>query len=385
MLRWGGASLATSALVAAGAANFSAAEAVMSSYVTEYERTAAAQLADDVLRPMAETMDGYAGIYQAPDGRVVMRFTAITAADRAKLVDAAGDTLFEIDEGASATYAHLVDAVDRIWARDVRGIPEGLHTIAVDEIANRLELRFASLSGDAGSAAGRLSDALGVEVVFARAPRSENTQTCDSSGRSYCFDPMRAGTLVHNNAGNCTMGFHVQLTTNPALKGFVSAGHCQYGSSVSFHMDVFGFVGAMWTGTNKYTVDLGADFMVVHLPSAAQASRRIYDTTRIVVLSGNPVTGEAICVSPGKTDELNNSGIDCGTVRNANISWVNDIGLIMRGADADGLAVTYGDSGSPIYRNYGTTGATAVGVLNKIGGEFARLQDVLDLTGFSIH
>jgi hypothetical protein len=262
--------------------------------------------------------------------------------------------------------------------------------VSIDEIHNRLELGMnhttatmvsPSLDEDA-------SGALGVPVAIVDAsPPHEQTQICDSTGRSYCYNPMKAGTLVYTTVGaytyKCTMGFHVQDRSNTARKAFAFAGHCPYGTRNAWYMEQYGYIGSTNSGSNLYH-DFGIDFIVVAM-NATQASRQIYDTSRAVAGSGNPITGESICISPGKTDEVTNGGVQCnGWVRTANLSWVSDEGFIIRGADWDGFSTRDGDSGSPIYRYLGA-GATAIGIHNLADGGFARLQDALDQAFYSIN
>jgi hypothetical protein len=73
--------------------------------------------------------------------------------------------------------------------------------------------------------------------------------------------------------------------------------------------------------------------MVVRFNAAAQRSDRIHGEARRMKGRGNPITGENICASLSVTD----SGVDCGTVRNGNVSWASDHGFIIRGADHDGI------------------------------------------------
>jgi hypothetical protein len=140
-------------------------------------------------------------------------------------------------------------------------------------------------------------------------------------------------------------------------RGFATAGHCSWGSaSDNWYMYTYpdgpsGFVGHVESGT-QLLVDMGKDFMVVGM-NTDEASTKVYDTSRIVGGASNPVLNETICMSPGQTDNDTNSGEDCGFVRVASLSWqyhspdpCDD--CIVRGADADGIATTFGDSGSPL-------------------------------------
>lgn len=237
---------------------------------------------------------------------------------------------------------------------------------------------------------GPFAQQLGIDMrVVSTSGEVNQAQVCDGSGRSTCHDPMRAGTLVHNanwDGVTCSMGFHVQLRSNTAQKGFALSGHCSYplGSPQWYMSSWAGPSGNGWIGVvqrNLYK-DLGQDFMVVAMP-ANQASRQIYDTTRAVAGSGNPVQGETIYISPGATDEANNSGIDSGTVSASTYSYVSGDGYIIHAADADNFSTRDGDSGSPIYRASG--GAVAVGIHCTASGKFARMQAALDDAGWSIH
>ena len=96
------------------------------------------------------------------------------------------------------------------------------------------------------------------------------------------------------------------------------------------------------------------------------------------------MTGEPVCMSPGKTDNDFNTGIDCGTVRVGSISWLGLYDYIIRGADADNISTREGDSGSLMFTNNGCC-PWALGIHNTAEGYFAKMGDALAATGATIH
>jgi hypothetical protein len=121
--------------------------------------------------------------------------------------------------------------------------------------------------------------------------------------------------------------------------------------------------------------------MVVRFNAAAQRSDRIHGEARRMKGRGNPITGENICASLSVTD----SGVDCGTVRNGDVSWVSDHGFIIRGADHDGITTHEGDSGSPLWRLSGTSYAVATGIHDTSFGGFAKMTDAVLAAGVGIY
>jgi hypothetical protein len=136
---------------------------------------------------------------------------------------------------------------------------------------------------------------------------------------------------------------------------------------------------------SEYDHDLGQDALLVEFPND-QDSTAIYDSTRGVTASRNPVQGETICASLGVTDQDGlGPGWDCGTVRVASLSWVASNGLIMRGADSDGIGGHPGDSGSPMVNSPKIGNLTALGIWDLADGGFARAQAVMDAFGVTIN
>jgi hypothetical protein len=355
-------------------------------------RSRAADHADKALRPIAMAEQGYAGMYQdqADGGRIVVRFTNVSAAGRARIARAAGSAPVAVTAGATYTYAQLDAAMGAAIARRAELFPGvAVRSVGIDEEGNLLhvtvdssDLVRAAVFGDSASRS------LGVTIEL-RPGGSIVDQGCGS--RMTCFDPMRAGALVFRGGSNpvwCTMGFHVQLKSNTAVKGFATAGHC---STASWYME--GYAGASGTGfvgtTQKNLYGNGGkDFQVVALPSG-QVSRKVYATTRNVAGSGNPVDGESIYLSPGWTGQ-SGSGWQKGTVFDAVTTWTPVTGLTVSGAEAQGFSTVIGDSGSPISRLSGTSAVIAVGIHDSsLNGTnhtyFARMGDALSSAGWSIH
>lgn len=92
-------------------------------------------------------------------------------------------------------------------------------------------------------------------------------------------------------------------------------------------------------------------------------------------------------MSPGKRDNDLNTGLDCGTVRVASITWLGYAGegysYHLRGADADGIITIDGDSGSPLFTNSGCC-PIALGIHNTADGYFAKMADALSATGATV-
>lgn len=89
-------------------------------------RAAAADRADRVIRPLAMSLPGFAGIYQDQihGGRLVVRFTSVSAAGHAAVVASAGSVDLVIEEGARSTFAELAAASDRVLTGQAALLPE---------------------------------------------------------------------------------------------------------------------------------------------------------------------------------------------------------------------------------------------------------------------
>jgi hypothetical protein len=360
-------------------------------------RAEKADRADKKIRAAAMRDPGFAGLFQDQlhGGRIVVRFTKATGQTREAIRKASGPDDVVVQDGAALTFSVLQAAVDTALVDRATLFPEvQVYGAGVDEVNNRVDLAVSSSSlATATTLSAQFATRLGapVHVVSTTAPHDQ-AQVCDSVGRTTCYNPMKAGTLVDNaswDGSECTMGFHVQDRANTARKGFVLSAHCSYhpSGSASWYMNGWagpynnGYIGAVQKSDYK---DLGEDFMVVSMP-ANQASKEIYDTTRAVAGSGNPVLGETIYISPGEYDEMHNTGIDTGVVAHATYSYVDDTtGFIIHAADADNFATVDGDSGSPIYRALGA-GAVALGAHTTAQGWFARMQDSLDAANWGIN
>jgi hypothetical protein len=361
-------------------------------------RSRRADRADKEIRPVARKERGYAGMYQDQlhGGRIVVRFTKLSQHNRAAVELAAAPDSVVVDTTATYTFAELAAAADGALAQRSELFP-GIRVYAagVNEQNNVLDvgvdqtdlLAASQFVPTAESALG-----VGINLVVAT-PTVDQAQTC-AANRTYCFDPMRAGTLVHNaswDGATCTMGFHTQNRSNTSQKYFIMSGHCSYpNGSNNWYMNSYtgpagnGFIGTAASGRNLYK-DLGQDAMFVAMPSN-QVSRQIYDTSRAVAGSGNPVGGETVWISRGYYDYKNGGGFTSGTVAHATWSYLDtDNDYIIHGADADGWTTIDGDSGSPIFRAPGSGGAIAVGIHDTVQGYFARMQDALNAENMSVY
>lgn len=367
-------------------------------------RSRRADRADKAVRPVARTLRGFAGLYQDQlrGGVIVVRMTHSSDTDRAALEAAAEPGDLVVESGAASTLLELEAAMYEVLARSDRLMPGiAVWSTGVDEAAGRLAVGVETRDVEAAkSMVASLEASLGVPVAITPAEQPHN-QACDAVGRTTCFSPMKVGVLVRRGAPtrvNCTMGFHVQLKTNTATKGFLTSGHCSWGASTSWYMDGWagpsgtGFIGSV--AKTRYK-DLGEDCMVVGMPST-QVTRSIYDTSRAVAGTGSPVQGEVIYMSAGMSDELYNTNIINSTVLFATTSYVSDApnpGYRITAAQANQWRTSGGalwdtqdgDSGSPVYRAPSSGGAIAVGLHSTTQHHFARVKDCMDNMGYSIY
>jgi hypothetical protein len=358
-------------------------------------RAVIAERAATNVQPVAESLPGFAGMYQdqTRGGLVVIRFTSVSEDAQSKVANAAGAMPYVIESTAASTAAELREAALAAMARSKSILPGALVRQAqVDEIGNRVILGVAENDlRPARASEAAAAEALGVTVEVRVIEPIE--QACDNAlpnARFPCFDPMKAGSYIHSGGGSlsqwCTMGFHVYEGSG---YGFAMAGHCSFsGLSDNWYMTGYpdgpsGFIGSIATGTYLYQHG-GIDFMIVRLP-ADQRSKLIYDEARTVASQGNPFNGETVCVSPGRTDNDFNTGVDCGTVTSNQAFWLADNDMLIYGADYDSVATRVGDSGSPVYRRTSATSVTGVGIHNTAPGGFAKLADALARATSSIY
>lgn len=268
------------------------------------------------------------------------------------------------------TEASLMEAVSRArnaWGRIALAI--GLVSVGLDTMNNRLAVAVRSVDlPEAQSVAAKLEIELGVPVAV---EAGEEDRDVDCTSRNNCHDPYKAGINIYKGAVDsvpeCTMGFHIRIGTD---EQFVTAGHCGYTGSDEWFEPVLGRIGIELA--TLYAQN-GQDIMRLSMFDA-QASDDIYGGSSDITGSGSPVLNETVCASKGTSNE-----VDCGTVSVLWMNWVSSVaGFTVWGGDTSGIAnIINGDSGSPLYRNVGSS-AVAPGVINTAGGLFARLDTSLD-------
>jgi hypothetical protein len=348
-------------------------------------RMAFANAVHERLVPFVTELEEFGGAYfdQADGGGLVVSLTAHDPAVQQAIRDLVPP---DPSRGVEITFVALPlrmleDAAQHAWdAWRKADTGAELINVAVDTRHNRLRLEIAGSSRDQLAAlAPTLRLALGVPIELVPGNRdSDIDATCT---RSDCIDPMRSGIVVWHqkdasHIGFCTMGFHIVRNGD---KQFLTAGHCGYSGSNDWYHD--GYLPTK-VGSELSTLyaSWGKDAMRVQLPDA-QASDDVFGASTNIVGSRNPLSGEAVCASLGIA-----AIVDCGTVSDDHVTWTDQIcGCTIQGADANGLAIVQGDSGSPVFS--GTIGGAvvAVGLVDTTGGKFARLQDVLSDFGATIH
>lgn len=349
-----------------------------------------ADRAEKELLPALRGLDGYAGMYQdqTRGGRLIVLFTRLADDAATALRIRARDLPLDVHTGARSTMVELEAAQAAAWEAWRAASNTQLLQVGIDEVNNRLLLGVAGrdLASARSADVGLNVDSLVVEADDA------TEQFCDTSlpdARISCYDPMKAGTFMSPSPG-CTQGFHVvKAITGVVRYTFATSGHC----AGNFYMQGYpygpsGFVGGTVTGTNLYSPG-GQDFVLIHIGKGiTQASAAVYDTSAKVTSSGNPITNEMICASPGKTDNLWNTGNDCGWVQIGTIQYAGEClpsPCFLNGANHDGISTDSGDSGSPIFRVTSSTSLTAVGIHATAGGFFAKMASSLSAAGASIY
>lgn len=341
-------------------------------------RMAFANAIHSELIPYLEALPTFGGVYidQMRDGDLVVLLAGVDPDAEAKIGALVPPGNREVHIQYVATpQSTLRSAAARAWDVWPRlAAPIELRAVGVDVAGNQLRVYVAPADvADAGPAAVQLARGLAVAV---RVQPAEDGAEAACTDRDHCTIPMKAGIRIRKGSQYseyvCTMNYHIVIGAN---EQFLTAGHCGYsGSNDWYHIGY----GANKVGSELGTLyqEDGQDAMRVEMPDA-QADDQIYGVSSNIVGWRNPVQGEAICASLGKSN-----AVDCGTVNDDYLSWISSTcGCTVWGADANGIAIIGGDSGSPISVGEIGLAAVAVGLVNTLDGHFARIDDVVDAFG----
>jgi hypothetical protein len=198
------------------------------------------------------------------------------------------------------------------------------------------------------------------------------------TSRDNCFDPMEAGIVIRQGSPTSdarrTMAFHI---AEQGDREYLSAGHCGHRGSNYWYHQGYGQLGIK---VASQLVSPGRDIARFEFPDA-QISHNIYQLADDVEGSGNPVQDEVVCASWGRT-----GAFDCGTVADALTTWTSTTcDCEVEGANAAGIFIHGGESGSPIMRRPNPDWYIGVGIVNQTNGNFARLQDGINHWGFQVY
>jgi hypothetical protein len=340
-----------------------------------------------MLIPAAQEWETFGGAYfeQRNRGRLVVQVTVRDPEAEGELLKLSPEDrdLIEFREVAIA-YRDLEDALleaREIWheVADARFLP----AVGIDEPSS--SIRFHVLAADHGWASGmsdELEERLQVPISFEIA-EPDRTAACTS--RDNCWDPVLKGGAriylggIQNPVALCTMGFHI--TTSQADEQFLTAGHCDYGSSFHswYHNVNFGLIGNV--GANLHSPG-GFDIERVHMPDA-RASEQIIDVRPLVGATW-PSHGQHLCSSLGNSDP---PAPDCGQVTDGYFGYVSPGGCncLQYGGDVDFISIIVGDSGSPLVVYNSPSTSLAVGIVATSGGKFARVQDALSTFNSTVY
>ena len=342
------------------------------------------------LMPFVEALPTYAGAYidQLDEGSLVVLLTSVDPATIAAIQARAPDDdrrrvrVVTAEHSAAALSNGLkeVRAAWTTWASEVSLISAGL-----DFQRNSLYVRVVAHDVPAAqSKSAVLAERVGVPIdVLAGQP----TQEIACLSRDNCHTPFKAGIRVRpagfpdNDPDDmCTMGFHI---VDAGDEQWLTAAHCGclYGHAIDWRHNGFGVIGrevaTLW---NK--VGDNIDIATVQM-NDAQRSQLIYSDSGDMLSPRNPIQGETIKVSRGKSNV-----VQTGTVTHGIDSWTSGFcGVTMAGADSS-LTGESGDSGSPIYRRWSADGTwffTPIGILDTAVGEFGFVKAACDFWGATIY
>lgn len=313
-------------------------------------RMAFAQSVAVAVLPQAQSLDTYAGAYidQANDGSLVILLTSRDEEAEQKLRSLLPAPTRSIEfREVPTSYAQLEAAMREAWSADVeQAIGAKVVKTAIDERGNQVRVWVEGRAPDQASE-DKAQAGLGVRISV-NTGSIEDPAVCNS--RDDCHTPMRAGIRIVNNANKgCSMGFMISKGSDPQ---FMTTGHCSFNSGTSWSHTGYGPVGAVLETeyqNNRW------DIMRVAMPDN-EATNRIYAEVRRVQGRRDPIQGEAVCASLGRTDAL-----ACGTIADADVAYNDGNGLhIVNATDLTGINIQGGDSGSPVYVRSSTTQVIAV-------------------------
>jgi hypothetical protein len=345
-------------------------------------RTEFAVAAHEGVLAYAESLKEYAGAFFDPsdNGNLTILLTSDDPQLRAEIERRAppGPRIVTVAR-ASVPYSELVRVTELIRSLTFESFPQSdIHFVGVDIQNNSVrvevdETRIAELESLLQQEQ-RFGE---VDVVVVGGGAGIDT----ACFRHDCTDPMKAGLKIRredDTNATCTMGFHVSKDGNEV---FLTAGHCGFGAEFDWYHPIdatqpIGNDGATWYVQN------GVDVMRVSMPDA-QASNLVFGMSNSVTGTFYPAEGETHCASLGVTG----GPPDCGTITDAYGSWTSstcNCGVF--GSRASGIAVTIGDSGSPI--TLGSTAQFATGIQNVLFPNgtigFARVKQAVEHWGLTI-
>lgn len=317
--------------------------------------------------PYVRGLDSFAGVWidQKAGGELVVMLTNVTASTRDSVrnrlpVDSLGVRFEEVDDSWTSLNRAL-EVSDKEWADLGTNIePQAFN---VDERANRLTVKILRKDLDVARGADLpFERRVGVDVGFEGTPpivdMAPDYSRCDE--RWQCYGPFLLGIRIfYGEPGaswRCGMGFQMKHDTNSNLnQTFLTAGHCGYNRSGNWHhsdafQEAYGRIGEKVS--SRYTSD-NRDLMLVSIDDWPQnKSKKIFgeaQTSMEMLDADNLINGEQLCMSLSQTNQ-----VYCGTADTSQQKWKSSTANIWvwgAGIDFGGSqSITFGDSGSPIYR-----------------------------------
>ena len=322
------------------------------------------------LLPALEGHSDYAGVFVESSGAIVVLYRGEPAGLEAVIGVVEGGAEYKLElRPAEFTESELITEARRLLARwEALGLPQH-SSISIDVAAQNVRI---GVEAHLLERASRFADAERVSVPIALGVEARAGDAVCTS-RSNCYSPSRPGIVIRKGSwasgSSCTMGFHVKVGSD---EQFVTAGHCGWSGSNSWYTGGYGYMG----GEQFSTYGSGYDGMRVQMPDS-QASSKPYAASASVTSVRPPIQGESVCVSLGITGWNSCTG----TVSTTWISWTSSTcNCTQYGADINGVSISNGDSGSPIW-----SGSSALGIISTTSGRFARMYDLDYGLGFQIY
>lgn len=336
------------------------------------------KFANDIWReilPYAESLPTFGGAWldQDHNGRLVVLLTRLSDDTTRELESRlpASSRGFRVDL-VDFTWAELEDALERAFGEFERVAGIRPVDVAIDTRNNRLEVAVRPESLEqAKESLESLQGTLGVPIKVISSKPGADAETCGNGNtsrpRTNCWDPIRAGVRTYQfSAGNtdsgksCTMGFHIYVDGGSPTRQYLTAGHCGYYTSPNteqYHSTYFH--GGDNIGVRKatlYNTTDHRDIMRVSIQFSTEITDRIYGTQPVYDVddAGDYLQGDPVCASLGVSNE-----IDCGVVQSQSTSWDSETAnpnLEVWGAGVTNLTIEFGDSGSPVFRQFEVPG-----------------------------